>query len=763
MADMKKEESSHIISEGKENVLRINATAWSMSTSIEDNAFAMGYVIDQLAASPGVSRIVFHQRKRFTYDYDQTQLLVGIAQLYHHLVKDKRVFSVLNLGYTDDAASFIGQKVNTLQHLLSTLLRTDPLGCYVEVKRLLREEKILLQQEKNQTYSTIRQHYVGVLMYVFHLLDKTKLIALTRDQLDGYSVGDRTIYKNIFRAAITPDFIYTRLLSEPPLEGEQIDLYSVDETDIIIYKLPGDIKILYHITPPEFKLTDDEQYLVELARNVLAEHRPREEDFLDPQRMRTTFLNIGRDLLQELSENKGFSLDYRRIEVLAAILVRYTVGFGLLEILLQDQKIQDIVVNSPVGSSPIYVVHQEYGECTTNIYPSKDDGDGWATKLRLLSGRPLDEANPVLDTELLIPGARSRVAVITNPLSPEGIGYALRRHRDDPWTLPLFMTNKMISPLGAGLLSFLIDGARTLLVAGTRSSGKTSLLGSLMVEIMRKYRIVTIEDTQELPVSSLRTLGYNIQPMKVRSALTSSGIELGADEGIRTSLRLGDSSLIVGEVRSVEARALYEAMRIGALANVVAGTIHGADPYGVYDRVVNDLGVPKTSFKATDILVIANPIVSADGLKRWKRVLQITEVRKHWKDDPSAEGGFVDLLRYDPQRDLLDVTDELKNGDSDVLKSIAGNVREWVGNWDAVWENVLLRARMKELLVDTAQQIHLPRLLEASFVISANDQFHLLSEMTLQEVGALDTKRIFTDWKEWLKREVKHLQLAAAS
>jgi type IV secretory pathway ATPase VirB11/archaellum biosynthesis ATPase len=34
----------------------------------------------------------------------------------------------------------------------------------------------------------------------------------------------------------------------------------------------------------------------------------------------------------------------------------------------------------------------------------------------------------------------------------------------------------------------------------------------------------------------------------------------------------------LGEVRSVEAKALYEAMRVGALANVVAGTIHGASP-----------------------------------------------------------------------------------------------------------------------------------------------------------------------------------------
>jgi len=40
----------------------------------------------------------------------------------------------------------------------------------------------------------------------------------------------------------------------------------------------------------------------------------------------------------------------------------------------------------------------------------------------------------------------------------------------------------MIDPLAAGILSFLVDGTRTMLVAGTRSAGKTSLLGSLLVE-----------------------------------------------------------------------------------------------------------------------------------------------------------------------------------------------------------------------------------------------------------------------------------------
>ena len=180
--------------------------------------------------------------------------------------------------------------------------------------------------------------------------------------------------------------------------------------------------------------------------------------------------------------------------------------------------------------------------------------------------------------------------------------------------------------------------------------------------------MITIEDTLELPTRSLRNLGYNIQPMKVASAMTKGTSEVPADEGIRTTLRMGDSCLIVGEVRSTEARALYEAMRVGALANVVAGTIHGDSPDGVYDRVVNDLNVPKTSFKATDVIIVANPIRSADGLHRWRRVTQISEVRKHWDQDPLLENGFVDLLKYESKNDQLEPTADLINGEIEVLK-----------------------------------------------------------------------------------------------
>ena len=762
MPEAQKVGEYQVILEGNEEVLRIDANSWSHSPSVEDHALVMASTIDKLVEVPSVSRLQFHQRRYYSYTYEQTQYLVEIAKIYDHLVRGKKLFTLGALGFDESYVGFIQEKNALFEYLVFDLLRHDPLGCYVEVQRLIREETIALNREPTQALLHLRKRYSGLLQYFFTLLDSSQMIGVVRNQLAGHVMGDRTLYRQLFRPLMTPDFMYTQVMAQPPLNGEQIDIYTRGNSEITLFRRPGDIKLLYHLYPPEFKLAEDEYLLLELARTVLAEHKPRQEEFLDPQRMRKTFFNIGRDLLQELADHKGITLDYKRIEQLSDILVRYTVGFGLLEVLLQDEKVQDIMVNGPIGQTPIFLVHQDYGECVTNIIPSREDSDSWATKLRLLSGRPLDEANPILDTDLAVPGARSRVAVITTPLSPVGLSFALRRHRDNPWTLPLFIQQKMLTPLAAAVLSFVIDGGRTLLFAGTRGSGKTSLLGASLVEIMRKYRIITVEDTLELPVDALRTIGYNIQPMKVRAALMSGGNEVTADEGIRASLRLGDSSLIVGEIRSVEAKALFEAMRIGALANVVAGTIHGAHPYAVFDRVVNDLGVPRTSFKAVDLIVVSNPVRSADNLRSWRRVLQITEVRKHWDVDPQKEAGFVDLFRYDSKLDTLVPTEDLLQGNSEVLKGIAANVRDWAGSWDAVWDNILLRAKVKETLLKASQAYHLPELLEAKFVVQSNDSFHQSADRVHEQHGTYDSKRIFSDWETWLRQEVKRRKLAAS-
>jgi type IV secretory pathway ATPase VirB11/archaellum biosynthesis ATPase len=719
---------------------------------LAENPEVMSRAIDSLIENPNVSRIIFVQQRNYSYDFYEVSMLHEIARLYVFLTRQERILAPEKLAFCQQCTS---SRYDKMSYVL-LLLKRDPIAAFYELKKILREERGILDKVQLQC-KNCQMNYLRVLEKLTVLLENTKIIKGLN--LDNYKFGSREIYNNFLRPEIIPNFTFTRLSAQIPDNAEIVEEYEIgeenDKSQVTILRKENETKFIYHLMPPEYSLNEDYHMLLNLARNVLIEHRPKAEEFVDPERTRQVFFNVSRDLLQELSESKKISLNYSDLNKLATILVRHTIGFGLMEVLLQDSKLQDIVLNAPITLNKIFVRHSEFDECVTNIIPSQEDADSWAAKFRMISGRPLDESNPILDTDLALGKIRARVAVIQQPLSPSGLAYAVRRHRDDPWTLPLFVKNKMLNSFAAGLLSFLVDGSRTLLVAGTRSAGKTSLLGSLMLEIIPRYRVIVVEDTLEMPVDALRKIGYDILRMKVRSALLQTATEVAADEGIRTSLRLGDSCLIVGEVRSLEARSLYEAMRVGALANVVAGTIHGASPYGVFDRVVNDLQVPVTSFKATDLVLVANPVKSADGLHSSRRVVQLAEVRKHWTKDPLEEKGFVDLLKYNVEKDELEASDELINGDSEIIKAVAANVKGWAGNWDAVYDNILLRAKIKQEIVDSAEKLKLPEILEAGFNSLSNNAFHKISDSIRQEIGLPLGERVFPLWKAWVKKQIK--------
>ncbi|MDD3993899.1 MAG: type II/IV secretion system ATPase subunit [Candidatus Nanoarchaeia archaeon] len=742
--------SSDIVRESGENVMYINYLGANYVPDLANYFDVMARTIDLLMEDSNISRIVYVQQRNYSHNFEQVNMLIEVAQLYDFFTKQEKIISVEvleKLGY------FYEEAYSFLNYIINEVLKGDPIRAYRELKGALFEQRAL--SEKG--YDNL--NYLRLLEKIISSFERLILIQKAKELFNNFKTGDREIYSEFFRPDIMPNFTFTRMIASLPKDAEIIKEYEIakgyDKSVVTIFKEPNKTKLYYHLIPPEYNLSEDFHMLLNLARNVLIEHKPTQEEFNDSERTRGVFLNVSKDLLRDLANNKGINLSYDDLNLLSNILVRHTIGFGVLEVLLEDESLQDLMINAPVSLTPVFVRHNDYGECVTNLIPSKEDADSWATKFRMSSGRALDEANPILDTNLELPNSSSRVAIIQQPLSNGGLAYTLRRHRNKPWTLPLFMKTNMINGLGAGLLSFIIDGARTLLVAGTRSSGKTSLLGSLLLEIMPNLRIITIEDTLELPVGEMRKLDYDILSMKVRSSLGGESNEVDASEGIRASLRLGDSSLIVGEIRSEEAKSLYEAMRVGALANVVAGTIHGGSPYSVFDRVVNDLQVPITSFKATDLIIVCNPVKSVDGLSSYRRVLSISEVRKHWEKDPLSEGGFVDLMKYDVYEDKLKPTDDLINGDSEILKEIAANVKGWAGNWDAVWDNIILRQKIKEELVNVATKLNNFDLLEAEFVVKSNNAFHQISNQISSEFGLPKSEEVFSKWKKWLEKEIK--------
>ncbi|MEK6909552.1 MAG: type II/IV secretion system ATPase subunit [Candidatus Aenigmatarchaeota archaeon] len=736
-----------------EGALRINCLNWAIAPSIEDSDATMAIVIDTLLKANDANRVVLIEARENEYDAEQTKMLREIAEAYNRILNTDRIISLKNFG-PPQCEKLFSRRLADLQFLVLEVLRKDPIGAYLRIVKMGNANKVLEGTAPFEQKVCFTHYLDNALIPIKNILEGCALIQKSLPILQNYQLGSRDIYRELFSPTVRPNFMLTRFMLNIPKGARLLTKYSLKGADVEIYKIPTKVRHLYHITPKEFVLSDEKYTILDSARRYLAAHRPTEAEAVEPERSRELFKNLGRDLVRDISRSMNVNLTAVEIEELAVILSRYTAGYGILELLLSDEKIQDIFVNSPIGSIPIYINHSDFEECETNLIPTSEDAESWATRFRLYSGRPLDESNPVLDTELMVPGGRARVAAITRTLSPEGLAFAFRRHREKPWTFPLFIKNKMFDSLYAGLMSFIIDGGRALLVAGGRGSGKTSVLNSLILEIMPKFRVLVTEDTLEISVPQIRSLGYNIERMKSRSVITRVETELPAAEALRTALRLGDSVLIIGEVRSVEAIALFEAMRIGAMANVVAGTVHGESAYGVYDRVVHDLGVPPTSFKALDLITICNQLKSADGLHRFRRVTELTEVRKQWKNDPLDEGGFVNLMEYSAKEDRLKPTDTLIDGESEVLNEIARRVREWHGQWDVVWDNILLRAKIKETMVDFANKSGKDSILEADHIVESNSMFHLISEQVRQEVGALDSKMIYDKWLEWFKKRI---------
>jgi len=714
------------------NELRIIARDWRSFTTIEDSKEMMEFVMEKLIEMPEIGRVTISEYREIEYPEEQVEILKEIANIYRYFVKER---GVLNL-------DFFPKYHNLTRELLSLLL-SDPILCYI---------KASIHAFKNPEEQYTREFLIPLKKS----FEETRLFREIKDKLNRYIPGNRELYRSIFIPTMRPIFMLSRFYLFPPKGSELVEKYRLkDGSEVSIYKVPDRVRLLYFVFSKEFSLSEEKYSLLNEARGILMERRMEEKELRELEAVRKVFVERGTAILKDLVVTKGFPISPKEINELVEILVRYTVGFGVLEILLADDKIQDIYVNAPPGSSPIFINHADYGECETNLIVTPEEAEAWATRFRLYSGRPLDEANPVLDTEITLPIGRARVAAVTRTLSSAGLGFAFRRHRENPWTFPLFIKTKYFNPLFAGLMSFIIDGGRTVLVAGGRGSGKTSLLSSMILELMRRYRVIIQEDTPELPVEIYRRLGYNVLHLKSRSVITHVETELAPEEALRTALRLGDSALIVGEVRSKESTVLFEAMRIGALANLVAGTIHGESAYGVYDRVVHDLGLVPTSFKALDIIVIANVIRSPDGLKRFRRVTEVVEVRKKWREDPMLEGAFVPLMTYSAKEDTLKPTEVLLNGESEVLNEIAKRVREWHGAWDRVWDNILLRAKIKQTMVEFSEKLNKPEILEAEWVVSSNEAFHLISEEVSREVGYVDSKLVYERWLNWFKNKLR--------
>jgi pilus assembly protein CpaF len=259
-------------------------------------------------------------------------------------------------------------------------------------------------------------------------------------------------------------------------------------------------------------------------------------------------------------------------EALAARIVRDTVGLGPLEELLDDPRVEEVMVNGP---DRVYVERAGRIEATAVSFESEEALRNAIERILSPLGRRIDELSPMVDARL---GDGSRVNVVIPPLSIDGPVLSIRRfgvRRPGPEELVELGT---LSRGGRDRLEEAVAARRSILISGGTGSGKTTLLNAISSFIATGERVVTIEDAAELRLQQPHVVRLESRPASVEGRG-----EVTIRDLLRNALRMRPDRLVVGEVRGAEALDLLTALNTGH--DGALSTVHANSPSDALARV----------------------------------------------------------------------------------------------------------------------------------------------------------------------------------
>jgi pilus assembly protein CpaF len=153
----------------------------------------------------------------------------------------------------------------------------------------------------------------------------------------------------------------------------------------------------------------------------------------------------------------------------------------------------------------------------------------------------------------MLPGG-SRFHVTLPPQSPDGPTLTIRKFVLTHRGLESLVTAGALSAKAARFLEACVGARLNILISGSTSAGKTSLLNALCDKVPLRERIITLEDVPEIQLN---------HPNWVR--LVSVHGERGSSlrDCVTGALRMRPDRIVVGECRSLEALEMLQSMNTG--------------------------------------------------------------------------------------------------------------------------------------------------------------------------------------------------------
>lgn len=226
---------------------------------------------------------------------------------------------------------------------------------------------------------------------------------------------------------------------------------------------------------------------------------------------------------------------------------------GVLQPLLEDKTITEIMINGPDN---IFIERAGRVQKVDAHFESRKQLEDTIQRIVAKVNRTVDASNPICDARL---EDGSRVNIVLHPIALNGPIVTIRKFSEKALTFDDLLAWKALSYEAADFLKAAVKAKYNIIVSGGTGSGKTTFLNALSQFINHDERIITIEDSAELQITTID----NLVRLETRNANTEGKGGITIRDLIRSSLRMRPERIVVGEVRGAEALDMLQAMNTG--------------------------------------------------------------------------------------------------------------------------------------------------------------------------------------------------------
>ena len=435
---------------------------------------------------------------------------------------------------------------------------------------------------------------------------------------------------------------------------KEIEMYAVNHPYAYVRMAYDPFAHEYQYQVLEPLLSEEERRLLDSIKQQLIETLELNLKETDHKNAEKYLRNHARKYLREYK----IDISVRKKERVMYHLIRDFLGFGRIDAIMRDMRLEDVSCDGP--NTPIYIYHKAYNSVPTNVIFSDDDElDSFAIRIAQLCGRHISIANPLLDATM--PDGSRIQLTLGREVTTRGSTFTIRRFNENPITPANLINFHTFSTAMMAYLWMAVDSSKSIVFVGGTASGKTTAMNAVSLFIQPEMKIVSIEDTRELNLSH-----PNWIPGVTRESF--AGEERGSIqmyELLRASLRQRPEYILVGEVRGAEAYVLFQAMSTG---HTTFSTMHADSVQSVVHRLENPpINVPRIMIQALDIVSIQAQVkVNDERVRRCKSLTEIVGV-----DPRTGELLTNEVFIWDAARDSFQYS-----GRSYILESIMEN-RGW--------------------------------------------------------------------------------------